>query len=147
MFTSSVSNGPDARPVRGAATLVAALWCGIAWAAEPEAEAALRTMHEATRTLSYDGVFVYQRLGARVTGVIAVVDVAAGPEASGRIARRIGKGLLVVAGFDVGQVHDGKLPLVLLSVGQVNDRFFAGQEGNGGHFYKLVWRRRDFRSQ
>jgi sigma-E factor negative regulatory protein RseB len=61
MFTSSVSNGPDARSVRGAATLVAALWCGVAWAAEPEAEAALRTMHEATRTLSYDGVFVYQR--------------------------------------------------------------------------------------
>ena len=61
MFISSATTRPEARRSLGAATLFVALWCCANAAADPVAEAALRTMHDATRTLNYDGVFVYQR--------------------------------------------------------------------------------------
>jgi len=61
MFISSATTRPEARRSLGAATLCVALWCCANAAADPAAEAALRTMHDATRTLNYDGVFVYQR--------------------------------------------------------------------------------------
>lgn len=61
MSISSVTTRPETAASARAATLLAALlWHGVA-AAEPQAEAALRAMHEATRTLDYDGIFVYQR--------------------------------------------------------------------------------------
>jgi len=61
MSASSVTTRPESRRSSRAATLLAALvYCGAA-AADQLAETALRTMHDATRTLNYDGVFVYQR--------------------------------------------------------------------------------------
>ncbi len=61
MSASSVTTRPDPHHPARAATLLAALLCCAGVAADEVAEAALRTMHEATRTLNYDGVFVYQR--------------------------------------------------------------------------------------
>lgn len=61
MSASSVTTRPDPHRPSRAATLLAALLCCGSAAADEIAAAAVRTMHDATRTLNYDGVFVYQR--------------------------------------------------------------------------------------
>ncbi len=61
MSALSVTTRTDPGLTSRAATLLAALLCCAAAAADQIAETALRTMHDATRTLNYDGIFIYQR--------------------------------------------------------------------------------------
>jgi sigma-E factor negative regulatory protein RseB len=61
MSASSVTTRPEPRLCLRAAAVFAALLCCAVAAADEVAETALRTMHDATRTLNYDGIFVYQR--------------------------------------------------------------------------------------
>lgn len=60
MSALSATRHASRRPRRAGWSLLASLWCLSAYG-EDAAESALAAMHHATRTLNYDGVFVYHR--------------------------------------------------------------------------------------
>ena len=109
--------------MRGAALLVAALCCVDARADEA-AQAALRNMHDATRKLNYDGVFVYQR-GSQLESMRVIHRYADDTETerlislSGPAREVIRNGPLVTCLFDNGQggAPDKNPPRDIIGIG------------------------------